>query len=145
MPLLENRPRILSARRERRRRLHARGARLRKTGRRGVGRGSVGGWCLSKCAGTLFFDEIEKAHPRILDVSLQVLDAARFPKPACIEEADHHLSVPPDPSRWGHGSRVRLRPPRSTSLTMALGHRPQVVARGAMECLVNGSGMAIIG
>jgi ATP-dependent Clp protease ATP-binding subunit ClpB len=40
--------------------------------------GSVGGWCLSKCAGTLLFDEIEKAHPRILDVFLQVLDAARL-------------------------------------------------------------------
>jgi hypothetical protein len=33
MPLLENRPRILRAGRERRRRLHARGARLRKTRR----------------------------------------------------------------------------------------------------------------
>ena len=40
--------------------------------------GSVGGWCLSKCAGTLLFDEIEKAHPRILDVFLQMLDAARL-------------------------------------------------------------------
>jgi ATP-dependent Clp protease ATP-binding subunit ClpB len=40
--------------------------------------GSVGGWCSSKCAGTLLFDEIEKAHPRILDVFLQVLDAARL-------------------------------------------------------------------
>ena len=32
----------------------------------------------AKCAkGTLLFDEIEKAHPRILDVFLQILDAAR--------------------------------------------------------------------
>src|SRR3954467_15895652 len=31
------------------------------------------------CAGrgTLLFDEIEKAHPRVLDVLLQILDAAR--------------------------------------------------------------------
>jgi ATP-dependent Clp protease ATP-binding subunit ClpB len=28
--------------------------------------------------GTLLFDEIEKAHPRILDVLLQLLDAARL-------------------------------------------------------------------
>src|SRR5580704_2544136 len=28
-------------------------------------------------AGTLLFDEIEKAHPRVLDVFLQMLDAAR--------------------------------------------------------------------
>lgn len=28
-------------------------------------------------AGTLLFDEIEKAHPRVLDVFLQILDAAR--------------------------------------------------------------------
>ncbi len=27
--------------------------------------------------GTLLFDEIEKAHPRVLDISLQILDAAR--------------------------------------------------------------------
>ena len=27
--------------------------------------------------GTLLFDEIEKAHPRVLDVFLQILDAAR--------------------------------------------------------------------
>jgi ATP-dependent Clp protease ATP-binding subunit ClpB len=27
--------------------------------------------------GTLLFDEIEKAHPRVLDLSLQILDAAR--------------------------------------------------------------------
>jgi ATP-dependent Clp protease ATP-binding subunit ClpA len=38
---------------------------------------------LSKCAGTLLFDEIEKAPPRILEeLALQVLDAARFSKPA---------------------------------------------------------------
>jgi len=32
------------------------------------------------CAGcgTLLFDEIEKAHPRVLDVLLQLLDAARL-------------------------------------------------------------------
>ena len=27
--------------------------------------------------GTLLFDEIEKAHPRVLDLFLQILDAAR--------------------------------------------------------------------
>ncbi len=32
--------------------------------------------------GTLLFDEIEKAHPRILDVFLQILDAARVTTPA---------------------------------------------------------------
>ena len=29
--------------------------------------------------GTLLFDEVEKAHPRIMDVFLQILDAARVP------------------------------------------------------------------
>lgn len=29
------------------------------------------------CRGTLLFDEIEKAHPRVLDILLQILDAAR--------------------------------------------------------------------
>ena len=28
-------------------------------------------------AGTLLFDEIEKAHPRVMDIFLQMLDAAR--------------------------------------------------------------------
>jgi hypothetical protein len=45
-------------------------------GREPGGLGSITGWCSSKCAGTLLFDEIKKAHPRILDVFLQVLDAA---------------------------------------------------------------------
>ncbi len=42
--------------------------------------GEIGllGLAVSKSAtGTLLFDEIEKAHPRVLDVFLQVLDAAR--------------------------------------------------------------------
>ena len=42
--------------------------------------GEVGllGMAVAKsAAGTLLFDEIEKAHPRVLDVFLQVLDAAR--------------------------------------------------------------------
>ena len=42
--------------------------------------GEVGllGMAVAKSAtGTLLFDEIEKAHPRILDVFLQILDAAR--------------------------------------------------------------------
>ncbi len=42
--------------------------------------GDVGllGLAVAKSAtGTLLFDEIEKAHPRVLDVFLQVLDAAR--------------------------------------------------------------------
>ena len=42
--------------------------------------GEVGllGLAVAKSAtGTLLFDEIEKAHPRVLDVFLQVLDAAR--------------------------------------------------------------------
>jgi ATP-dependent Clp protease ATP-binding subunit ClpA len=42
--------------------------------------GEVGllGFAVAKSAtGTLLFDEIEKAHPRVLDVFLQVLDAAR--------------------------------------------------------------------
>ena len=30
------------------------------------------------CCGTLLFDEIEKAHPRVLDLLLQILDAARI-------------------------------------------------------------------
>jgi ATP-dependent Clp protease ATP-binding subunit ClpB len=42
--------------------------------------GEIGllGMAVAKSAtGTLLFDEIEKAHPRVLDVFLQVLDAAR--------------------------------------------------------------------
>ena len=42
--------------------------------------GEVGllGMARSKSAtGTLLFDEIEKAHPRVLDLFLQILDAAR--------------------------------------------------------------------
>jgi len=34
--------------------------------------------CRTASRGTLLFDEIEKAHPRILDVFLQILDAARL-------------------------------------------------------------------
>jgi ATP-dependent Clp protease ATP-binding subunit ClpA len=42
--------------------------------------GEIGllGMAIAKSAtGTLLFDEIEKAHPRVLDVFLQILDAAR--------------------------------------------------------------------
>jgi len=42
--------------------------------------GEIGllGMAVAKSAtGTLLFDEIEKAHPRVLDVFLQILDAAR--------------------------------------------------------------------
>ena len=43
-----------------------------------VGETGLLGIALSKSAnGTLLFDEIEKAHPRVLDVFLQMLDAAR--------------------------------------------------------------------
>jgi len=31
--------------------------------------------------GSLLFDEAEKAHPRVLDIMLQLLDAARIPVP----------------------------------------------------------------
>ncbi len=44
--------------------------------------GEIGllGMTLAKSStGTLLFDEIEKAHPRVLDVFLQILDAARVP------------------------------------------------------------------
>ncbi len=40
-------------------------------------RGALGAVCNRAKLGTLLFDEIEKAHPRILDVFLQILDAAR--------------------------------------------------------------------
>ncbi len=39
---------------------------------------SISGVCRKKTRGTLLFDEIEKAHPRIFDVFLQILDAARL-------------------------------------------------------------------
>ena len=39
--------------------------------------GSLAAACSKHGKGTLLFDEIEKAHPRILDVFLQILDAAR--------------------------------------------------------------------
>lgn len=43
-----------------------------------VGEVGVLGFARSKAAtGTLLFDEIEKAHPRVLDLFLQILDAAR--------------------------------------------------------------------
>jgi ATP-dependent Clp protease ATP-binding subunit ClpB len=43
-----------------------------------VGETGLLGVALAKSAnGTLLFDEIEKAHPRVLDVFLQMLDAAR--------------------------------------------------------------------
>ena len=43
-----------------------------------VGETGLLGLALSKTSGgTLLFDEIEKAHPRVLDVFLQMLDAAR--------------------------------------------------------------------
>jgi ATP-dependent Clp protease ATP-binding subunit ClpA len=43
-----------------------------------IGETGLLGMAVAKSAtGTLLFDEIEKAHPRVLDVFLQVLDAAR--------------------------------------------------------------------
>jgi ATP-dependent Clp protease ATP-binding subunit ClpA len=48
----------------------------------GTSRGEPGriaeGFDACKGRGTLLFDEIEKAHPRVLDVLLQLLDAARL-------------------------------------------------------------------
>ena len=40
-------------------------------------RGTLALACDKSPVGTLLFDEIEKAHPRVLDVFLQILDAAR--------------------------------------------------------------------
>ncbi len=40
-------------------------------------RGTLGMVYDKSRVGTLLFDEIEKAHPRVLDVFLQILDAAR--------------------------------------------------------------------
>src|SRR6185295_19294161 len=40
-------------------------------------RGTLGMAYDKSSCGTLLFDEIEKAHPRVLDVFLQILDAAR--------------------------------------------------------------------
>src|SRR5215469_5264571 len=40
-------------------------------------RGTLGMAFDRSTCGTLLFDEIEKAHPRVLDVFLQILDAAR--------------------------------------------------------------------
>lgn len=40
-------------------------------------RGHLGRCVTDAATGTLLFDEIEKAHPRIMDVFLQILDAAR--------------------------------------------------------------------
>jgi ATP-dependent Clp protease ATP-binding subunit ClpB len=40
-------------------------------------RGTLAMICDRSRSGTLLFDEIEKAHPRILDIFLQILDAAR--------------------------------------------------------------------
>ncbi len=39
--------------------------------------GLLGLACRKSATGTLLFDEIEKAHPRVLDLFLQILDAAR--------------------------------------------------------------------
>jgi ATP-dependent Clp protease ATP-binding subunit ClpA len=40
-------------------------------------RGTLAMACDRSHSGTLLFDEIEKAHPRVLDIFLQILDAAR--------------------------------------------------------------------
>ncbi len=40
--------------------------------------GTLGSAVRSAGFGTLLFDEIEKAHPRVLDILLQILDAARI-------------------------------------------------------------------
>jgi ATP-dependent Clp protease ATP-binding subunit ClpA len=40
--------------------------------------GTLGAITQKSDSGTLLFDEIEKAHPRLLDIFLQVLDAARI-------------------------------------------------------------------
>jgi len=40
--------------------------------------GTLGLAVLRAGAGTILFDEIEKAHPRVLDILLQILDAARI-------------------------------------------------------------------
>ena len=40
-------------------------------------RGLLGAACDRSRVGTILFDEIEKAHPRVLDLFLQILDAAR--------------------------------------------------------------------
>ncbi|MGC4015097.1 MAG: AAA family ATPase [Luteolibacter sp.] len=46
-------------------------------GRDSQERGNLGRCVTGAEKGTLLFDEIEKAHPRIMDVFLQILDAAR--------------------------------------------------------------------
>ena len=46
-------------------------------GRNASERGTLGAVASKTQSGTLLFDEIEKAHPRVLDIFLQILDAAR--------------------------------------------------------------------
>jgi ATP-dependent Clp protease ATP-binding subunit ClpA len=46
-------------------------------GSKSTDRGFFGMACSRVREGTLLFDEVEKAHPRVMDVFLQILDAAR--------------------------------------------------------------------
>jgi ATP-dependent Clp protease ATP-binding subunit ClpB len=51
--------------------------------------GYLGGVRERACEGSLLFDEAEKAHPRVLDILLQLLDAARI---KLTDHRDYELS-----------------------------------------------------
>jgi ATP-dependent Clp protease ATP-binding subunit ClpA len=94
-----------------------------------------------KC-GTLLFDEIEKAHPLILDVFLQILSAGRFTV-ATGETLDLRNYVVVATSNIGSRMLMESRSTdratlvRRTSQAATLDLRPETFGRFDLECVFN--------
>jgi ATP-dependent Clp protease ATP-binding subunit ClpA len=96
----------------------------------------------SKGSGTLLFDEIEKAHPLIMDVFLQILSAARFTV-ATGETLDLSKYVVVATSNIGSRMLMESRSSDRETLarrTLAAGTsemRPETFARFDLHCVFN--------
>jgi ATP-dependent Clp protease ATP-binding subunit ClpA len=96
----------------------------------------------SKGSGTLLFDEIEKAHPMIMDVFLQILSAARFTM-ATGETLDLSNYVVVATSNIGSRMLMESRSSDRETLarrTLAAGTsemRPETFARFDLHCVFN--------
>src|SRR5215831_618199 len=96
----------------------------------------------SKGSGTLLFDEIEKAHPLIMDVFLQILSAARFTL-ATGETLDLSSYVVVATSNIGSRMLMESRSSDRETLarrTLAAGTsemRPETFARFDLHCVFN--------
>jgi ATP-dependent Clp protease ATP-binding subunit ClpA len=105
-------------------------------------RGTLGMVYDKSQTGTLLFDEIEKAHPRVLDVFLQILDAARVTM-ASGETLDLHAFYVVFTSNIGSADLLNLQ--HSTFATMErhvltraqLAMRPELYARITEKLVFN--------